>query len=281
LKTRQKMGATCSTGAVLPRKNLFSVRKGAPAEEHGDGSPRNGHISKEMMVPHQYDTDDEGIDDMKLPKFAKDMIRKLNEEEDQIDGDLVDPILFTKIRENSITFKFVRENGTSQTFRASSLIDYMLSTQHFYDPETRIDFSDDQLKELDQLGQTLGKSSVLEAKIDGAWLKQKIEDDDDAFTGVERCAGEHIFEMLRFIETTRKSHAQEAEMELLVRVFPYFRHYVNLMFDLNRDETSLAIDQYRRFLAGPPNRPTVDRSRVLLRFCLDFLDEVMRDLWGK
>jgi hypothetical protein len=233
-------------------------------------------------VRTNYDSEDEEyVDAVKLPKFALDMIESLEQEEGKIDSENMDPILLTKIRPQSVTYEFIRDNGTKQLFRAASLIDYMISTRHFHDPETRIEFTDEQLQELDRLGEGLGKESVFIAKMDGAWMKQKIEDDEDAFAGVERCAGEHVFEMIRLIERTKKQHAQEAEMELLCRVFPFYRHYISLMFGLDRDATIVAVDQFKRFLVGPPNRPTVDRSKVLLKFCLDFLQEVNADLWAE
>ena len=295
-----KMGASCTT-AVLPNtKRMFSLGKAAAhdfarnASQHHHlslhpevlAAGRNGKHSSAMKVEQlvavnpQYDTDDEeAAVEIKLPKFALDLIDDLDREEEKIKSENIDPILLTKIRPNSVTYEFVRENGTKQLFRAESLIDYMLTTRHFHDPETRIEFTNEQLQELDKLGSQLGKQSLYEAKLDGAWMKQKLEDDEDAFAGVERCAGDHISEMIRFIERTRKSHAQEGEMELLVRVFPFYRHYVTLMFGLDPDATMVAVDQFKRFLIGPPNRPTVDKSRVLLKFCLDFLDEVNNDLW--
>jgi len=227
-----------------------------------------------------YDTDDEeDVDLSKVPKYARDMIVQLKKEEDEIESEDIDPILLTKIRPQSLRYEFVRENGTKQLFRAESLIDYMLSTQHFHDPETRIEFTNEQLQELDVIGAQLGKPSVYEAKIDGAWMRKKLEDDMDAFTGVERCCGEHVYRMVRIIERTKLNKGPEGEVELLVKCFPYYRHYVSLMFNLDTDATLVAVDQYKRFLAGPPNRPTQDRSKMLLKFCNDFIDEVMHDLW--
>jgi len=276
------MGNTCTT-VVLPKQppRILSLTRKSKSIRNPHHSKDGGIISPNYFMATTYDTDDEEeADDLaKLPKFARELIRNLNEEEDLIPNDVIDPILLTKIRPESLTYEFVRENGTKQLFRASSLIDYMLSTGHFHDPETRIPFSDDQLRELDELGTQLEKDSVFLAKQDDGFVI-KMEDDEDAFAGVERCAGEHVFEMIRIVERTRKSHAQEMEMELLVRVFPYYRHYVSLMFGLNRDATTVAVDQFKRYLVGPPNRPTVDRTKVLLKFCVDFLDEVMNDLWS-
>jgi hypothetical protein len=76
----------------------------------------------------------------------------------------VDPIMFEPIGANP--FKFFRPNGTCIQFNADSLADYMLSTGDFSDPETRIPFSDSDLKSIDLLVKMSGgvKKSVLESK---------------------------------------------------------------------------------------------------------------------
>jgi len=216
---------------------------------------------------------------IKIPKFARDMIEELDKEETQVQSEDIDPIYLTKIRPESLRYEFVRDNGTKQLFRASSLIEYMLTTRNFHDPETRIPFTDEQLSALDELGTTLGMESVLLAKLASEPIVKKIHDDENAFDGVERLAGELVTEMLRYIERTKSNGLHHAELHLLCHVFPYYRHYVTLMFDLDESATIVAVDQFKRFLVGPPNRPTVDRTRNLLKFCLDFIDQVMRDLW--
>lgn len=232
-----------------------------------------------LVVAANYDTDDEdAVDLTKLPEFARELVIKLKTEEDEIESEDVDPILLTKIRPGSVRYEFVRPNGTKQVFRAESLIDYMLATCKFHDPETRIEFTDDQLKELDVLGAQLGKSSVYEAKIDGAWLKQKLEDDADAFNGVERCCGDYVYRMLRIIERTKKDNANKGEMELVAKCFPHYRHYATLLFNLDKDAAIVAMEQHKRFLCGPPNRPTHDRTKVLVRLCLDFISNLISEL---
>ena len=49
------------------------------------------------------------------------------------------------------TFKFVRSNGTCVKFNIDTLVDYFLATGDFTDPETRIPFSDNDLKNIDEL----------------------------------------------------------------------------------------------------------------------------------
>ena len=56
----------------------------------------------------------------------------------------VDPIMFAPLGKH--TFKFTRPNGSCVIFNVDSLIDYLLSTGEFSDPDTRIPFSDAPLR---------------------------------------------------------------------------------------------------------------------------------------
>jgi hypothetical protein len=62
----------------------------------------------------------------------------------------VDPIMFAPIEKKHI-FKFSRPNGTVVRFNIGSLVDYLLSSGDFTDPETRIPFLDEHLKEIDTI----------------------------------------------------------------------------------------------------------------------------------
>ena len=48
-------------------------------------------------------------------------------------------------------FKFSRPNGTVVRFNIESLVDYLLISGDFNDPETRIQFTDENLKEIDAI----------------------------------------------------------------------------------------------------------------------------------
>ena len=61
----------------------------------------------------------------------------------------IDPIMLIPIKKNA--FKFIRSNGTCVLLNVDSLVDYMLATGDFTDPETRIPFSDHDLNAIDQL----------------------------------------------------------------------------------------------------------------------------------
>jgi hypothetical protein len=60
----------------------------------------------------------------------------------------IDPIMFSPIEKKHV-FKFIRPNGTIVRFNIESLVDFLLSSGDFSDPETRIPFSDENLKEID------------------------------------------------------------------------------------------------------------------------------------
>lgn len=66
----------------------------------------------------------------------------------------IDPIMMVPIGKKKC-FKFVRPNGTIIRFNIESLVDYLLSSGDFNDPETRIPFSDADLTEIDAIVRVL------------------------------------------------------------------------------------------------------------------------------
>ena len=60
----------------------------------------------------------------------------------------VDPIMLGSFKKH--TFKFARTKDIGVLFNVDSLVDWCLSTGDFSDPETRIPFSDEDLKEIDR-----------------------------------------------------------------------------------------------------------------------------------
>ena len=60
----------------------------------------------------------------------------------------VDPIMLGSFKKH--TFKFARTKDIGVLFNVDSLVDWCLSTGDFSDPETRIPFSDEDLKEIDK-----------------------------------------------------------------------------------------------------------------------------------
>lgn len=62
----------------------------------------------------------------------------------------IDPIMLAPIGKKE-TFKFSRPNGTKVQFNVDTLVDYLLTSGDFHDPETRLPFSDDDLREIDRI----------------------------------------------------------------------------------------------------------------------------------
>ncbi len=62
----------------------------------------------------------------------------------------LDPIMMVPIGKKK-TFKFSRPNGTIVQFNVDSLIDYLLASGDFHDPETRLPFSESDLREIDNI----------------------------------------------------------------------------------------------------------------------------------
>lgn len=187
----------------------------------------------------------------------------------------IDPIMMTKIGKQQKCFKFVRPNGTAIRFGIESLVDYLLTSGDFNDPETRIPFSDEDLKEIDAIATKAGlsKGSVFEAKNNvNAYSEQKFR--RDALLGLERCAGEVVTDMLQIVESF---HPDDAQMQLVVREFPTFMDYFKQLQDADREYASKCIAHWRLFIHGPPNRPNEDDYGLLhvIRMFLKNCDEGM------
>ena len=60
----------------------------------------------------------------------------------------------------------VRPNGSAVVFNIETLVDFILATGDFTDPETRLPFSDDDLQQIDVMAKKAGlnKQSVYETK---------------------------------------------------------------------------------------------------------------------
>jgi hypothetical protein len=159
------------------------------------------------------------------------------------------------------TFNFYRPNGSYVAFNIDSLVQYILSTGDFSDPETRIPFSDDDLERIDRLAhdEALGCPSVLAARRDPhAFSDLKFR--RDALLGLERCAGEVISDMLTVIETC---DPDEAQMRLLLREFPAFLDLYRQMVEADTEYALNSMRHWRLYLRGPPNCPNEDDYGLL------------------
>jgi hypothetical protein len=154
------------------------------------------------------------------------------------------------------TFKFSRPNGTIVQFNVDTLIDYLLTSGDFHDPETRLPFSDANLCEIDSIALSLGlsKPSVFEAK-NNITKYSDAKFRRDALLALERCAGEVIAEMLDIAENY---DPDEAQLELMLHEFPVFQDLFLQMKQADNAYATKCLAHWRLFIKGPPNRPNED-----------------------
>jgi hypothetical protein len=182
----------------------------------------------------------------------------------------MDPIMFEPIKANA--FIFVRPNGSRVAFNVDTLIDYMMLTGDFNDPETRLPFSESDLKNIDKLALKLGyrKKSVFEAKQSiGLFSDMKFK--RDALLGLERCAGEVINEIMGIIEKSD----EDAELQLLLHVFPNFADLFRQIREGDEEYAKQCMSHWKSFIKGPPNKPTRDYYG-LQPIILQFLESCAR-----
>eukprot|EP00639_Heterosigma_akashiwo_P014146 CAMPEP_0206381418 /NCGR_PEP_ID=MMETSP0294-20121207/12634_1 /ASSEMBLY_ACC=CAM_ASM_000327 /TAXON_ID=39354 /ORGANISM="Heterosigma akashiwo, Strain CCMP2393" /LENGTH=290 /DNA_ID=CAMNT_0053830867 /DNA_START=144 /DNA_END=1015 /DNA_ORIENTATION=- len=112
---------------------------------------------------------------------------------------IVDPIMFTKVGKQK--FVYVRPNGKAVQYNIAPLVDYILCTGDFCEPETRIPFTDADLKKIDEaaIKYNLKKQSVLEARKNVAFYSE-LKFRRDAIFGLERCLAELAAGMLAAVE---------------------------------------------------------------------------------
>lgn len=173
----------------------------------------------------------------------------------------IDPIMLEPIGKKTVCFKFARPNGAIVRFNIESLVDYLLASGDFSDPETRIPFSDNDLTEIDSIAQKAGlnKPSVLAAKNNtDTFSEAKFR--RDALLALERCAGEVVTDILEIIETYEPDDAQ---MQLVMREFPAFLDYYRQLRDADPAYASKCNAHWRLFMAGPPNRPNHDECGLI------------------
>ncbi|KAJ1432944.1 hypothetical protein B484DRAFT_429696 [Ochromonadaceae sp. CCMP2298] len=176
----------------------------------------------------------------------------------------IDPIMLIPIG-NKKCFKFVRPNGTVIRFNIESLVDYLLSSGDFSDPETRIPFTEADLREIDAIAKKSGlkKGSVAEAKTNiHSYSDAKFH--RDALLALERCAGEVVTDILQIVETY---DPDEAQMQLMMREFPAFLDYFRQLREADQAYASKCCSHWRLFMQGPPNKPNRDDYGLIHVVC--------------
>ncbi|CAM9842203.1 unnamed protein product [Ectocarpus sp. 12 AP-2014] len=171
----------------------------------------------------------------------------------------LDPIMLVKVGKDH--YRFVRPNGIVVMYNLDSLVDYFISTGDFLEPETRLPFSDDQLRDIDGKARAAGlsKPSVLAAKRDpGRYAEQKFQ--QDALVGLERMTSELVTGMLRVVEECDR---EEGEIRLVAEIFPPFADLFKQILAADKAFALQCMQHYRSWLEGPPNRPTEDEMGFL------------------
>lgn len=173
-----------------------------------------------------------------------------------------DPIMRCPLGKH--VYEFVRPNGSCSRFNVESLVDYLIASGDFVDPESRLPFSDEDLRKIDKSAEKAGlkKKSVFAAKNSPENIARyaDLTFRRDALLGLERCAGEVVTEMLYIVE---ECNPDEAEMRLLMREFPAFAEYYGQLRAADPDFAKQSMSSWKVFLKGPPNRPTSDEYGLL------------------
>ena len=189
----------------------------------------------------------------------------------------MDPIMLAPLpKKRHAVWRFERPGGSRVAFNVCTLADYLLATGDFLDPETRLPFSDDNLKEIDAAVAKTGcsKASVYAAAhTPNAFADLKFR--RDALSGLERLAGEVVADILDVIENTEP---HEAQMRLLMRELPLFGDYYSQLVQADAKYAAQCMSHWQQFISGPPNRPNADDYGLLevrahlpvSHFCLAF-----------
>lgn len=182
----------------------------------------------------------------------------------------LDPIMFVPLKKH--IFKFRRPNGSYVAFNIESLVDYMISSGDFSDPETRIPFQDSELKEIDNIVKRAGlnRPSVLNTK-ENPKNYEDLKFHRDAIVGLERCAGEIVADILQIVETCGPD---EAQMRLLLREFPSLMDLYRQMYDADPEHARHCIGHWKLFLKGPPNNPN-ENCYDLIDICIHFMNSLL------
>ena len=177
-------------------------------------------------------------------------------------------------RKRACIWKYTRQSsGSTVAFNVDTLVDYLISTGDFLDPETRIPFTDDELKSIDSVARDakLGKPSVFDASNDPAQRQRYVDAKfrRDALEGLERCAGEVVTDILNLIE--RPADPDAAQMHLLMVELPAFADYFRQLKDADSVYSQQCMAHWKAFIAGPPNKPVSDPFG-LVACCIHFFN---------
>ncbi|KAE8912481.1 hypothetical protein PF005_g7234 [Phytophthora fragariae] len=187
----------------------------------------------------------------------------------------LDPIMLAELGPH--TFEFTRTNGSVVVYNVESLVQYILATGDFSEPETRIPFSDEDLRRIDV---EASKAKICEnSVVDAKKHKHKFEEQKvkrDGILGLERCASEYVNRMLDIVES---DDPEEGEMLLIMSVFPSFSDIFEQIRRSDSEYAKHSMGHFIQYMKGPKNRPTVDHCG-LLPVILGFLEDVGKGKQG-
>uniref|UniRef100_M4C1R9 Uncharacterized protein n=1 Tax=Hyaloperonospora arabidopsidis (strain Emoy2) TaxID=559515 RepID=M4C1R9_HYAAE len=181
----------------------------------------------------------------------------------------LDPIMLTELGPHTV--EITRTNGSVVVYNVESLVQYILATGDFSEPETRVPFSDEDLRRIDveaSKAKIEERSVVAAKKHRHKFEEQKVK--RDGVLGLERCASEYVNKMLEIVES---DDPEEGEMLLIMSVFPSFSDTFDQIRKNDLEYAKHSMGHFIQYMKGPKNRPTVDRSG-LLPVILGFFDEV-------
>merc|ERR1712196_392617 len=189
----------------------------------------------------------------------------------------IDPILLCPLpKDPKMRFHFVRPNGLVVEYSCESLADYLLCSGQFKEPETRLPFTDADLRRLDKQIKDLGmaKESVLRAKYCRNWNERRFR--SNAMQGLDRIIGQIFANILSRLESfTEESEPEsDVQLELLSKLQEVADYYTQLR-GVDRSYAETSIDMHIAYLRGPKNRPTRD-PYGLLKMCTDFIRSFRR-----
>ncbi|KAH9261383.1 hypothetical protein BASA81_000015 [Batrachochytrium salamandrivorans] len=156
-----------------------------------------------------------------------------------------------------LEFSFERSGNAQHQirFHASSLIDYMLTSGDYCDPESRVPFSHHDLVRLDEIGQRLAKPSVLQGK--HAFCQSEAKFRQDAMFGLERVCGELVGQMFDRVEQVGSGGLamDEACVEMDAMLLPDLADCLAQLMVADSAFAEQSVVTFECFLLGPPSRP--------------------------
>lgn len=173
----------------------------------------------------------------------------------------IDPIMLAPIKKIG-SWRYCRCNGTVVLFNLDSLIDYMLSTGDFSDPQTRTPFTEKELQDIDNAARNanIQRDSVLEAKLHKSTVYADNKFRRDALLGLERLTADVVTAILTEIET---EDPDDAHVCLFVQHFPLFADYFRQLVDADKAYAKACMQHFKQYLLGPANKPNIDNYGLI------------------